>query len=142
MDPDITNCEDGDIRLVGGATVLEGRVEVCLNNVWGAVCRGGFHQVEAQVVCDQIGFTQDGQGTCHAIACSDIYLLWSKLSSPHSDSTPVYYSYYGTSNKIVYVSGVNCLGSENRLTDCRVIRYSSPVSCGVGEEVGVQCVGR
>ena len=66
MDPVITNCKDGDVRLVGGSTSLEGRVEVCLNNVWGTVCRKSssfFH--EAQVVCNQLGFIRAGQGTCH-----------------------------------------------------------------------------
>ena len=32
-----SDCEDGEIRLVGGSTVLEGRVEVCINNAWGGV---------------------------------------------------------------------------------------------------------
>ena len=72
MDPDITNCEDGDARLVGGPTALEGRVEVCLNNVWGTVCQRWFHRVEVQVVCNQ--FTQAGPGTFHAIACYNVLI--------------------------------------------------------------------
>ena len=48
-------------RLVGGATALEGRVEVCLNSVWGAVCHHYFHFEEAQVVCSQLGFQRAGK---------------------------------------------------------------------------------
>ena len=61
VDPIVSDCDNGDIRLVGGATTLEGRVEVCLNNVWGAVCHHSFHNQEASVTCSQLGFQRAGQ---------------------------------------------------------------------------------
>ena len=33
-----SNCTNGKVRLVNGATKNEGRVEVCYGNVWGTVC--------------------------------------------------------------------------------------------------------
>lgn len=53
-------CEDGDIRVVGGETVLEGRVEVCLNRAWGTVCSRGFTEDEAHTVCTQLGLPFNG----------------------------------------------------------------------------------
>ena len=51
-----SDCSDGDVRLVGGATEYEGRVEVCLNEVWSTVCAySGWYSNAAKVVCNQIG---------------------------------------------------------------------------------------
>ena len=60
VDPIVSDCTDGDIRLVGGSTIFEGRVEVCLSNVWGAVCHDSFSEPEARVVCGQLGFQRAG----------------------------------------------------------------------------------
>ena len=35
----------------------EGRVEVCVKNHWGTVCDDDFESTEAQVTCDQLGYT-------------------------------------------------------------------------------------
>lgn len=50
------NCNDGEIRLVGGANITLGRVEICINSAWGAVCNNLFGTREAIVICRQLGF--------------------------------------------------------------------------------------
>ena len=54
-------CTHGDIRLVGGASNLEGRVEICYNNIWGTVCDDFWGTADANVACGQLGFSQSGQ---------------------------------------------------------------------------------
>ena len=52
------NCSDGDVRLMDGTTPNEGRVEICFNRTWGTVCRSGFGQLDASVVCQQLGYSR------------------------------------------------------------------------------------
>ena len=43
------------LRLVGGETEREGRLEVNFDGTWGTVCNDGFNNVAAGVACRQLG---------------------------------------------------------------------------------------
>ncbi len=49
-------CEEGSIRLVNGTIEQEGRVEVCINGVWGSICASNYFDVtDGYVICKQLG---------------------------------------------------------------------------------------
>ena len=52
------SCTEGDVRLTGfTASELQGNVEVCHDNQWGTVCDDRWGDVDARVVCRQLGFS-------------------------------------------------------------------------------------
>ena len=64
------SCYDGQLRL-GNATYrytsdgnfyYQGRVEVCINGTFGAICDVGWDQLDAQVACRQFGY--NGKHRC------------------------------------------------------------------------------
>ena len=54
----VVRCNTSDIRLQGGTSEDEGRVEVCMNGVWGTVCDNSWNDSDASVVCRQLGFSR------------------------------------------------------------------------------------
>ena len=76
-------CSDGDVRLIGGSSPYEGRVEVCINNNFGTVCDDGtWGTNEANVVCNQLQFGSTGK--------CDVSIPYVSLSHfiPHIPSVP------------------------------------------------------
>ena len=55
---DNSSCANGDVRLVNGSSSMEGRAEICYNSSYHTVCDDFWDNLDAAVVCRQLGFSQ------------------------------------------------------------------------------------
>ena len=59
-------CQHGALRLINGTTSNEGRLEICIYNLWGTVCDDSFDTNDARVACRQLRYEVDnGQSKLH-----------------------------------------------------------------------------
>ena len=102
-----------DLRLVGGSSLNEGRVEVLYNGVWGTVCDSvGWDNLDAKVVCRQLGFSDVGAtSTCCA--------------------------HFGQGSGSILIDAVYCTGTETSLYQCEPKRGNH--ICSHSRDAGVIC---
>ena len=55
-----TSCDEGSLRLLDGVNNSSGRVEYCKYRTWGTICSDGWDNIDASVVCRQLGFNPAG----------------------------------------------------------------------------------
>ena len=56
-------CDNGEIRLEGGNSLYNGRVEICRDQTWGGVCDNSWTNVDATVACRNLGYSGFSKGT-------------------------------------------------------------------------------
>ncbi|XP_013404386.1 scavenger receptor class A member 5-like [Lingula anatina] len=101
------------VRLVGGYSNREGRVEVYYNGRWGTVCDDGFGDIAARVICRMLGFG-DRYAKAYRSAC------------------------YGQGNGQIWLDDVRCSGGEHSISACGHNSWGSH-NCGHHEDAGVSC---
>lgn len=115
---------NGDVRLVGGSTHYEGRLEIFLWGTWGTFCGtdeidGTFSRGAAQAACRQLGYLdQNGYGTVN------------QLNFPAADSsTPI------------HIGSTFCDSFSNaqlHILRCD-ISQTVPSECSQSTAIGVKC---
>ncbi|KAI8490239.1 hypothetical protein Bbelb_319770 [Branchiostoma belcheri] len=98
------------IRLVGGNSSNEGRVEVFFNKQWGTVCDDYWEQNDAHVVCRQLGY-------------------------PSATAAP-WLAYFGPGSGPIWLDDVACGGSERTIFDCGHSEWGAH-GCGHLQDAGV-----
>ena len=53
-----SDCANGQIRLSNGTSKIEGRVELCYNNVWFGICADNYRDYDIRTVCHSMGHSQ------------------------------------------------------------------------------------
>ncbi|XP_064177105.1 neurotrypsin [Anguilla rostrata] len=100
------------VRLVGGQSRKEGRVEVLMSGQWGSVCDDGWNDLNAAVVCRQLGFS--GVSKARTMA------------------------YFGEGRGPIHLDNVRCTGKEASLGECPA-QGQDAHDCRHGEDAGVTC---
>ena len=105
------NYPEVSVRLVGGLTAAEGRVEVNYGGTWGTVCNDSYWGLnDAMVVCRMLGY--------------------SSVLAAHVK--------YGEGSGTVWMSNLACSGSESNIRECPHIGWGE-TSCSHSQDAGVTC---
>ncbi|XP_030847040.1 deleted in malignant brain tumors 1 protein [Strongylocentrotus purpuratus] len=100
------------IRLAGGSSRNEGRVEVLWQSQWGTVCDDGWDLTDANVVCRTLGL------------------------GPALEA--ISYAGFGQGAWAIVLDNVNCTGNEDSVFQCQHAGMGVH-DCEHGEDAGVRC---
>ena len=103
---------NGDLRLVNGPSVNEGRIEVYYNRQWGTICDDSWNKRDGDVLCKQLGYV---------------------------DAEYVRFrAYYGEGTGPIWIDQIQCDNGDQSVIDCRHNGWGKH-DCKHREDAGVKC---
>ncbi|XP_034337070.2 SCO-spondin [Magallana gigas] len=102
-----------NIRLMGGTSPMEGRVEIYYNKEWGTLCDDSWDSMAASVVCFMLGFSRE-------------------------NAIPKPSAYFGQGRGRIWMDDIVCQGTERDLFHCNKSSVGTH-NCGHSEDAGVIC---
>ena len=126
----VHNCTENDIRLEGGTSSLEGRVEVCVNGDWGTVTYYSWDYRDASVTCRQLGFSPLG-----IFLCFMTIDLWPNYY-PGAVELRATAILFGISTGAIVLRNVRCMINETILASCS---SNTPSTETHSSDAGVRC---
>ena len=142
-------CNEGDIRLADSRTPYDGRVEVCLDGLWGSVCDDKWDYRDAAVVCRQLGYNGRKLFSFRNVCKNSSYDNYcnyyvSALKKNNLISASYALRKHSSNNDTLFLhlDDVSCFGNESKLSECGH-RGVGIANCIRGiDEAGVICAGR
>lgn len=128
------------VRLVDGAYVNEGRVEIYCNKMWGTVCETGDMDVDysgfANLVCQQLGYT-------NARNWNDEKLLV-KITCLAGASFLLQYNRKGSNGSVVWMKDVSCPSDTHyecvaTCKTCPLSLRNAITSCNHTSDMTIRC---
>ena len=129
--------EIGAVRLVGGATITEGRLEICINGHWGTVCNDGFDVNAAVVVCRQLGVNESGESMLITNFTKLLSNIGTDIFTALTMQSNVFFG-GGASFQQIHLDELRCSGAEATLLNC-THRGIGVHNCAHYEDVGIIC---
>ena len=134
----VDNCYHGEIRLVGGRSEEDGRVEICYyNNRWGTICDNEWSDRHTAVVCRYLGFSDIIGGILILLFWRNkVYCILCQLYTLDS----AYYTSerFGRGTGPIFMDYINCTGSEVEMWE-ECSHFTHYYGCSHNDDVGIQC---
>ena len=88
-------------------------MEVYYNSEWGTVCDDGWDDIDAGVVCRQLGFGSSG--------------------------TAIGSAGFGPGTGLIFLDNILCTGSESSLFQCGHLGFNVTRSCNHTKDAAIRC---
>ena len=125
---------------MNGTNAQEGRVEICVNRVWGTVCQDGFSSDEANIVCRGLGLL-NGILVFNYHEFSHNIFGFHYLALSVGPTETLTNAFFGAGTGPIFLALLACAGREVNLLNCTSGRDRGITRCIHAEDVSVRCPG-